>query len=91
MILEKNTMCQAMQNDKDFFQQVVWHANDVIHQQVVSEYGNESWSMLHVGQEILTLFGTPDFTPNGQFMISPIHCVYLLPNLSVLWLGLILS
>ena len=27
----------------------------------------------HVGQEMLTLSGTPDFTPFGEFMMSPIH------------------
>ena len=26
-----------------------------------------------MGQEILTLSGTPDFTPFGEFMISPIY------------------
>ena len=28
-------------------------------------------------QEILTLFGTPDFTPFGEFMISPIHYIHI--------------
>ena len=32
-------------------------------------------------QDMLTLSGTPDFTPFGEFMISPIH--YILLNLSV--------
>ena len=31
--------------------------------------------MPHVGQEMLTLSGTPDFTPFGEFMISPIHYI----------------
>ena len=33
--------------------------------------------MSHVGQEMLTLSGTPDFTPFGEFMISPIHYIYI--------------
>ena len=28
--------------------------------------------MPHVGQE-MSFYGTPDFTPFGEFMISPIH------------------
>ena len=30
-----------------------------------------------MGQEILTLSGTPDFTPFGEFMMSPIHYIYI--------------
>ena len=39
----------------------------------------------HVGQEMLTLSGTPDFTPFGQFMISPIR--YICKNIpaSITW------
>ena len=33
--------------------------------------------LLDVGQEILTLSGAPDFTPFGEFMISPIHYIYI--------------
>ena len=34
--------------------------------------------MTHVGQEILTLSGTPDnFTPFGELIISPIHYIYI--------------
>ena len=32
----------------------------------------------HVGQDILTLSGTLDFTPFGEFMISPIHYIYII-------------
>ena len=32
----------------------------------------------YVGQEMLTLPGTPDFTPFGEFMISLIHYIYTL-------------
>ena len=31
----------------------------------------------HVGQEMLTLSGTPDFTPIAVFMISPIHYIHI--------------
>ena len=33
----------------------------------------------HVGQEMLTLSGTTDFTPLGEFMISPNRytCIYI--------------
>ena len=48
----------------------------------------KSWRVPHVGQEMLTLSGTPDFTPFGEFMISPIHYIYILLNLSVLKLYL---
>ena len=52
-----------------------------------------------MGQKMLTLSGTPDFTPFGEFMISPIrynYIHYILLNLSVLglclrindWIGL---
>ena len=34
-------------------------------------------AILHVGQEMLTLSGTPDFNPFGEFMISPIHYIYM--------------
>ena len=46
--------------------------------------------MPHVGQEMLTLSETPDFTPFGKFMISPIRFIihYILLNLSVLVLYL---
>ena len=38
---------------------------------------------------MLTLSGTPDFTPFGEFMISPIHySIYTLQKLSVLGLCL---
>ena len=40
----------------------------------VSSYLSES---LRVGQEMLTLSGTPDLTPHGEFMISSIHCIYV--------------
>ena len=30
-----------------------------------------------MGQEIITLSGTPDFTPIGKFMISSIHYIYI--------------
>ena len=33
-------------------------------------------SSVYIGQEMLTRFGTPDFTPFGEFMISPIHYSY---------------
>ena len=49
---------------------------------------SESWRVPLVGQEMLTLSGTLDFTPFGEFMISPIHGIYTLPNLSVLGLCL---
>ena len=46
--------------------------------------------MPHVGQEMLTIFVTHDFTPFGEFMISHIHYIHIsLQNLSVL--GLCLS
>ena len=32
----------------------------------------------NVGQEMLTLCGTADFTPLGEFMISPIHYIYII-------------
>ena len=35
----------------------------------------ESWLVPHVGQ-VFTLSGTPDFTPFGEFMISPIHYIH---------------
>ena len=37
----------------------------------------KSWRVPHVGQEMLILSGTPDFTPFGEFMISPIHYIYI--------------
>ena len=37
----------------------------------------ESWRVPHVGQEMLTLSRTPDFTPFGQFRLSPIHYIYI--------------
>ena len=42
----------------------------------------------HVGQELLTLSGKHDFAPFGEFMISPIHYINTLLNLSVLGLCL---
>ena len=30
-----------------------------------------------MGQAMLTLSGTPDFSPFGEFMISPIHHIYI--------------
>ena len=33
--------------------------------------------MKFVGQKMLTLYGTPDFTPFGEFMTSPIHYKYI--------------
>ena len=39
-----------------------------------------------MGQEMLTLSGTPDLTPSGEFMISPIHNNYILLN----WSGLMI-
>ena len=30
-----------------------------------------------MGQEMLTLSGTHDFTPFWEFMISPIHYIYI--------------
>ena len=38
----------------------------------------KSWRVPHVGQEMLTLSGTPDFTPFGEFMISPIHYICII-------------
>ena len=38
----------------------------------------KSWRVPHVGQEILTLSGTPDFTPFGEFMILLIRYTYTL-------------
>ena len=38
----------------------------------------KSWRMPRVGQERLTLFRTPDFTPFGEFMISPICYIYII-------------
>ena len=35
------------------------------------------WRVPHVGQEILTLSGTPDITPFGEFMILPIRYIYI--------------
>ena len=37
----------------------------------------ESWRLPHVGQEMLTVSGTPEFTSFGEFMISPIHYTYI--------------
>ena len=39
---------------------------------------SKSWRVPHVGQEILTLSGTPDFTPFGEFMILLISYTYTL-------------
>ena len=41
---------------------------------------SKSWRVPHVGQEMLTLSGIPDFTPFGEFMISPIRytCIYII-------------
>ena len=36
----------------------------------------KSWRVPHVGQEMLIISGTPDFTPFWEFMISPIHYIY---------------
>ena len=41
------------------------------------QFLSESWRVPHVGQEMLTLSGTPDFTPVGEFMISPIRYTYI--------------
>ena len=38
----------------------------------------KSWRVPHVGQEMLTLSGTHDFTPFGEFMISPILYIYII-------------
>ena len=37
----------------------------------------KSWRVSHVGQDMLTLSWTPDFTSFGEFMISPIHYIYI--------------
>ena len=42
----------------------------------------KSWRVLHVRQEMFTLSGTPDFTPFGEFMISPIHCIHITPYIT---------
>ena len=50
-----------------------------------------SWPVPHVGQEMHTPSGTPDFIPFGEFTISPIHyiyIIYLIVNLSALGLCL---
>ena len=41
---------------------------------------NLSFRYIDDVQKILTLSGTPDFTPFGEFMISPIHytCIYII-------------
>ena len=39
---------------------------------------SKSWRVPHVGQELLTLSGTPDFTPFGEFMILLIRYTYTL-------------
>ena len=36
----------------------------------------KTWRVPHVGQEMLTHSGTPDCTPYGMFIISPIHYIY---------------
>ena len=54
-------------------------------------FWGKSWRVSHVGQEMLTLSGTPDFTPFGEFMIVLIRYIYIycvLLNLSVLGLCL---
>ena len=38
----------------------------------------------HMGQEMLTLSGTHDFTPLGEFMISPIHYIYITEFVSLM-------
>ena len=48
---------------------------------------SESWRVPHVGKEILTVSGSPDFTPFGEFMKSP-FMTYTLQNLSVFGLCL---
>ena len=35
------------------------------------------WMFCSITKEILTLSGTPEFTPFGEFMISPIHYIYM--------------
>ena len=45
---------------------------------LVSLFGGKSWRVPHVGQEMLTHSGTPDFTPFGDFMISPMNYVYII-------------
>ena len=37
---------------------------------------SKSWRVSHMGQEMLTLSGTPDFTPFWEFLISPINNIY---------------
>ena len=32
----------------------------------------------NVGQDMITLSGTPDLTPFGEFMISPINYIYII-------------
>ena len=39
---------------------------------------SKSWRVPHVGQEMLTLSGTHDFTPFGESMILLIHYTYTL-------------
>ena len=41
-----------------------------------------------MAQEMLTRSGTHAITPFGEFVISPIHCIYTLLNVSVLGLCL---
>ena len=38
---------------------------------------NTKVNIIYVGQEMLTLYGTPDFTPFVEFTISPIHYIYI--------------
>ena len=45
---------------------------------LVSSCFRKSWRVPHVGQEMLTLSGTPDFTPLGKFIILLIHYTYKL-------------
>ena len=37
---------------------------------------SESWRVPYVGQKMLTVSGTPNFTHFGELLISPIHYIY---------------
>ena len=51
--------------------QQLWHMTGL------QDFFCESWRVPHVGQDMLTLIRTPDFTPFGEFIISSIHCIYI--------------
>ena len=61
-----------------FVTYVEWFVHEMCHMTGFQLFGGKSWRARHVGQEMLTLSGIPDFTPFEEFMIFHPFIIYAL-------------